>query len=545
MAAKIITYKAVNQALGTSYTPNSYCASKKKAIDGGGDDVYGSGFANNRLITKVQKSTVYWTITFNKQVDGVVSLIETRQVEDGQPISNPPVPTVPGYSPTGWSPAIPNVASQDATYTLIYEEDTPATRYTIEFRVPNDPKYGSYANQLIGNTQSLVEGEAIVDPRSSAPVITYNNITYHFVDWKERVPKYATSSATYHAVYSEDEIPGSALRYFTTVAKGNGSITFHVSDGVDPDPNHSTWGVVNEVSYRVWDGSETPGGQKIYSNWTTVSNPKGQDITVPNLQNGYEVEWRGNSSGYGIGYYDGTEEHALSCQYSYFSSTCNMSIKNNLLTLLYNADADTISDIDDLWHLDSNSSYCFCGLFAGCTTLTSAEDLYFPTYLDSGEHHFCDFFRDCTNLTTASFKCAKQDGTMLDSCYERMFLGCSSLTTPPELPAMNLGAHCYQAMFSGCTSLVNAPVLPATTLATGCYDRMFGSYEYYTGNYPACTSLARIQMAAPYTHDWDGVTQHPLRNWAAGITQTGTFVGDNDWIDDSSIPGNLPASWKQ
>ena len=52
-------------------------------------------------------------------------------------------------------------------------------------------------------------------------------------------------------------------------------------------------------------------------------------------------------------------------------------------------------------------------------------------------------------------------------------------------------------------------------------------------------------MAAPYTHDWDGVTQHPLRNWADGITQTGTFVGDNDWIDDSSIPGNLPASWKQ
>lgn len=408
----------------------------------------------------------------------------------------------------------------DSNRLIVYVEQD-VVRYTITFKV-------KHTGELI-STIEVVEGGTITKP--TPPSLE----GYHFVGWSPEVPKKARKNGTYYAVYSTDEIPENALRYFTTVAKGDGSITFNVSSATDAD--HPTWGVVDEVSYRVWDGvTMDENDLPAYGEWTTFQNPKGQSIVVPNLHNKYEVEWRGLSSGYGIGYHQG--------EYSYFSSTCNMDIKNNPLTLLYNKDVDTIEDISKMWRLNSNSSYCFCGLFAGCITLTSASDLYFPTYLDSGEHHFCDFFRDCTNLTTASFKCGKREGTMLDSCYERMFLGCSNLTTPPELPAMNLGYACYQAMFSGCTSLTTAPKLPATTLAISCYDRMFGSYSYYTGDYPACTSLTKIEMSAPYTNDWDGVFQHPLRNWAAGITQSGTFVGDSAWIDDTTIPGNLPSTWK-
>ena len=66
-----------------------------------------------------------------------------------------------------------------------------------------------------------------------------------------------------------------------------------------------------------------------------------------------------------------------------------------------------------------------------------------------------------------------------DSCFYRMFSGCTGLTAAPELPETMLAASCYNNMFSGCTSLTTAPELPATTLATGCYSYMFDG----------CTSL--------------------------------------------------------
>ena len=34
-----------------------------------------------------------------------------------------------------------------------------------------------------------------------------------------------------------------------------------------------------------------------------------------------------------------------------------------------------------------------------------------------------------------------------------MFLGCSSLTTAPELPATTLASSCYGGMFSSCSNL--------------------------------------------------------------------------------------------
>ena len=58
-------------------------------------------------------------------------------------------------------------------------------------------------------------------------------------------------------------------------------------------------------------------------------------------------------------------------------------------------------------------------------------------------------------------------------CYDGMFYGCTSLTTAPELPATTLAVSCYNGMFYGCTSLTTAPELPATTLADYCYYYMF------------------------------------------------------------------------
>ena len=63
--------------------------------------------------------------------------------------------------------------------------------------------------------------------------------------------------------------------------------------------------------------------------------------------------------------------------------------------------------------------------------------------------------------------------TLAVNCYCHMFYGCTSLTTAPALPATTLASDCYAGMFRGCTSLTTAPALPATTLANFCYYYMF------------------------------------------------------------------------
>lgn len=66
-----------------------------------------------------------------------------------------------------------------------------------------------------------------------------------------------------------------------------------------------------------------------------------------------------------------------------------------------------------------------------------------------------------------------QHPVMAENCFGSLFMGCTALITPPELPATTLMDFCYDSMFQGCTSLTQAPALPATTLANGCYEYMF------------------------------------------------------------------------
>ena len=58
-------------------------------------------------------------------------------------------------------------------------------------------------------------------------------------------------------------------------------------------------------------------------------------------------------------------------------------------------------------------------------------------------------------------------------CYFGIFRGCTGLKSAPELPATTLNNFCYGYMFRGCTGLTIAPELPATTLASSCYYSIF------------------------------------------------------------------------
>ncbi|MBP5455139.1 MAG: leucine-rich repeat protein [Paludibacteraceae bacterium] len=110
---------------------------------------------------------------------------------------------------------------------------------------------------------------------------------------------------------------------------------------------------------------------------------------------------------------------------------------------------------------------CFYRLFSGCTSLTQAPELPATTLTYKC---YYNMFVNCSNLTEAPDLPAT---TLAKMCYDEMFRNCSSLTQAPELPATVLAYSCYSRMFSGCTSLTQAPELPATTLSYGCYSEMF------------------------------------------------------------------------
>ena len=147
------------------------------------------------------------------------------------------------------------------------------------------------------------------------------------------------------------------------------------------------------------------------------------------------------------------------------------------------------------------ATYCYAGMFSGCTNLTQAPELS-ATILN--DYCYESMFEDCTSLiqapelpaTTLSNDCygymfknctsliqapELPATTLANDCYGFMFQNCTSLNQAPELPATQLTEYCYMSMFEDCTSLIQAPELPATTLANDCYNNMFSG----------CTSLVQ------------------------------------------------------
>ena len=116
---------------------------------------------------------------------------------------------------------------------------------------------------------------------------------------------------------------------------------------------------------------------------------------------------------------------------------------------------------------------CFAELFRECSSLLTPPELPATTLANDC---YNEMFDGCTLLTTAPELPAT---TLANNCYQFMFRNCSALTIAPALPATTLKERCYNGMFYGCTSLTTVPTLPATTLANNCYYSMFEN----------CTSL--------------------------------------------------------
>lgn len=127
--------------------------------------------------------------------------------------------------------------------------------------------------------------------------------------------------------------------------------------------------------------------------------------------------------------------------------------------------------------------YCGYYMFQNCTSLTTAPEL--PA-IELASGCYKSMFDRCTSLVQAP----ELPATTLDNdCYNGMFIRCTSLVQAPELPATELADSCYYYMFYGCTSLVQAPELPAIIVANNCYGSMFSN----------CTSLTTAPSILPAT----------------------------------------------
>ena len=191
------------------------------------------------------------------------------------------------------------------------------------------------------------------------------------------------------------------------------------------------------------------------------------------------------------------------------------------------------------------ATFCYQGMFSGCTGLTSAPELPATTLAN-----FCynSMFRGCTGLTSAPELPAT---TLANSCYNSMFRGCTGLTSAPELPATTLAPSCYRFMFQGCTGLTSAPELPATTLADSCYVSMFHgctgltsapelpatklAANCYRFMFQDCTHLSLIKV---HFTAWGSQTN----NWVSNIASTGTFYKTSA-LPEEYATSKIPTGW--
>lgn len=145
-----------------------------------------------------------------------------------------------------------------------------------------------------------------------------------------------------------------------------------------------------------------------------------------------------------------------------FSSTGRFNVKGNIMSLSYGDDFIGQNSL-------SGKNWAFYSLFSNCTKIVDASKLILPAET-LATSCYDRMFLYCTSLTKAPELPAT---TLAEACYSFMFYDCTSLTTAPELPAMTLANACYEYMFDKCSKLTTAPALPATTLTRECYQYMF------------------------------------------------------------------------
>ena len=298
-------------------------------------------------------------------------------------------------------------------------------------------------------------------------------------------------------------------------------------------------GAANTLSIAKYDAS-APTIEVFKStdqqNWTSMGNTSTTAITATVPANG-KLYLKATANAWVL-------DNALN--YNFITASGSHNVGGNIMSLLYGDNYVSQTELPAV-------GYNLINLFKNNTTLISASHLYLPATVTIGCYQ--GMFHGCTSLTTPP---ALPATTLAPSCYGTMFYGCTSLTTAPVLPATTLAYanSCYSSMFSRCTALTTAPTLPATTLAYGCYEWMFDGCtslttapalpattlvnECYRQMFSGCTSLNSITT---YANDISAT--NCLQNWLDNVAPTGTFHNEGTAVYTTDSPSGIPTGWSE
>ena len=270
-----------------------------------------------------------------------------------------------------------------------------------------------------------------------------------------------------------------------------------------------------------------------YKNGSTVVSNLVTNLTL-SLSVGEKVYFR-NTSGY-FGYVDsgiGTHSHQ-------FSSDENIKTGGNIKSLL---------DYRDMVGTTMKKG-CFYEMFFEAKKLTDASELILPdTVADSC---YLKLFSGCSSLTSIPSLPAL---TMAPKCYCEMLKN-TAITTPPELPSTKLAPYCYRNLFENCYSLTSSPELPATTMVEGCYQGLFNSCTHLTTS-PVLSAKTLAKYSYRYMFNGclrlNSVTSYAdninaeecTRWWLESVASSGTLhnLGSATYVTDSG--DGIPTGWTE
>ena len=320
---------------------------------------------------------------------------------------------------------------------------------------------------------------------------------------------YRNGEVVFQKLKNEEEAPSPLKMPLTFNITSSGTINWKATDA----------SVAKTIEYKLNNTIWRP----------ITSNTTGIKI---NVSAGDKLQFRGNNTQYATN----------SSDYSSFSgSTAGFEVEGNIMSLINNANFDTLTTLQD--------SYTFYSLFKGCTVLISAENLVLPA-MTLVNNCYDSMFMDCSSLMSAPVLPATN---LAQGCYGQMFRNCKKLATAPELPATKLAQDCYSGMFRSCQSLKTAPVLPASETLHGCYWFMFStcyslttvpailattlkSFSCY-GMLGYCRKLNYIKCLATE------IESNSTGAWVPGVASTGTFVKNPNMTSWPTGDNGIPSGW--
>lgn len=154
----------------------------------------------------------------------------------------------------------------------------------------------------------------------------------------------------------------------------------------------------------------------------------------------------------------------------------------------------------------------FRQMFQGCTALTIASGLVFPSATNPGNDIYPEMFDGCTALTAAPNLSAV---TPSENSFFRMFRGCTALTTAPALPRVEvLPARAYTSMFFGCSHLQSINVYIGTRInGDALLDWMNGAGNAVDGQCSFNHSEGTFRWRYPSKSGIPGQDQSGQKEW--------------------------------